>query len=310
MKMCFSKKITLAIIFVIFFFVNTKNVFAGTGFLGGPMWITPETPSDGDLVSLSALFHNAEPNQLSGDVLFYDGNVLLGKKSTIISSGGISTTTVSFRISAGDHTFSAITGNLVEVLSNGKTEPFALSPQTVQLPKIFVPSKAGNPLNASIIPGPTNPSSSSVSPNNPLAGVINQVNDIKGNLISSIPSSITSPVTDTASSVETWRSNNSDALSQAIKNASTQIKDVNSLASDQLKKYGKVSLSTNFIDRPFAYVKLFFFTLLSFLYSHSVVFYAIALVFLYIFVKFILNKIPSMRKKGSKSRSKKPKSED
>ena len=287
--------------FSIIFFVNTQKAFAGTGFLGGPMWINPEIPHDGDLVILSALFHNAESNQLTGEVLFYDGNVLLGRKTITISSGGIATATVSFKVGAGDHVFSATMGNLIESLSNGKTEPFALSPQTVKLPNIFVPSKAGSTLNAEIVPGPA---LNQISPNNPLSGVINQINDAKGNVLSKIPDSALSPVTDSVSSIDTWRTKNSDALNQAVKDSSLLVKDQNLLASDQQKKYGKVSPTTNFIDRPFAYVKLFFFTLLLFLYSHSFVFYGAGLIVIYLIAKFILSKI-SRRKKTSKA-SKKP----
>ena len=289
-------------IIAIVFFANTTKTFAGTGFLGGPMWINPEVPADGDLVTLHALFHNAEPNQLSGDVLFYDGSVLLGRESTVIAPGGISTTSVTFRISAGDHIFSAITGNLVEDVGDGKTEQFALAPQTVQLPNISVPSKAGSSLNATIVPGGTVPGSNQISPNNPLAGVINQVNQAKTDIISSIPSSVTSPVVDTASSVDTWRTQNSNMLDQAIKDANAQVKSVNGLAADQQKKYGSVALSTNFVDRPFAYVKLFFFTLLAFLYSHSFVFYGIILIVAYFIGRAIWNKISPRGRKKSKSR--------
>jgi hypothetical protein len=284
------------------FFGNSTQVFAGTGFLGGPMWITPEVPADGDQVNLSALFHNAEPNPLTGDVLFYDGNVLLGKKVINISTGGVSTATVTFRVSAGDHVFSATIGNLIEEYGNGKSEPFALSPQTVQLPSIFVPSKAGKSLNASIIPGTNKTFPTQISPNNPLAGVISQINEAKGTVLAKIPEGATAPVSDTVISVDTWRTKNSQLLDQAVKNSSDSVKKVNQVATDQQKKYGKVSFSTNLVDRPFAYVKLFFFTFLAYLISHIYIFYGIGLILVYLILRMIIRRFKSL-KKGSKTRS-------
>ena len=271
------------------------------------MWINPEVPQDGDLVALSALFHNAEPNQLSGIVMFYDGNELLGQKNITIATGGVSTATVSFRISAGDHTFSATIGSMTELLDGGKTEPFVLSPQTVQLPKIFVPSKAGNNLTASVISNANTYAggqSSQISPNSPLAPVVNQVNQLEGSVVSSIPDTVKNPVSGAVSGVETWRANNAEIFNQATKSASDSIDKINAIAQTQQKKYGKVPLSTNLIDKPFAYVKLFFFTLMSFLYSHPIVFYASLVLFLYIIFRYMFNKMVSFRGKGSKSKQK------
>ena len=310
----------LTLIIVIAFFANSAKTFAGTGFLGGPMWISdsqaadPEVPQDGDLVYLSALFHNAEPNQLSGDVLFYDSSTLLGDEKVTIASGGVSTATVSFRIGAGDHSFSATIGNLTEEVTDGKTEPFVLSPQTVQLPTITVTPRAGSTLNASVVSGSTNNNSTSnttyvtnqISPNNPLAPVVNQVNQLEGNALASIPDSVKNPLTAAAQNLDAWRSTNAGAINQSTKSASDLVAKENTLAAADQKKYGKISPTTNFIDRPFAYVKLFFYSLLSFLYSHAIVFYLTAILFAYIVLRFIWRKILALRRGGSKKSKSRP----
>ncbi|MEI6316567.1 MAG: Ig-like domain-containing protein [bacterium] len=287
----FSRSIFLGV-FIILFTFQIPIVRANTGFLGGPMWMNPETPKDGEFVNLSALFHNAEPNALSGDVLFYDGNVLLGTKSITIPSGGVGTATVSFRISAGDHSFSATTGNLVEALGNGKTEPFVLSPQTVQLPTISISPKAGNSLNASVVSGTTNLVTNNIFPPNQIA---KQVNELGGNVISSIPDSVKNPAVDTASSVDSWRTKTADSLTKQTKAASVSANKANELVSAQEKKYGKASFLTKFIDRPFAYVKLFFMQLLTFLWSHAIVFYLLIALIVYACIRFLYKKIRGRR---------------
>ena len=248
--------------------------------------------------------------------MFYDGDVLLGRKSIEIDSGGVATATVSFRIGAGDHSFSASIGNLTETISAGKTEPFALSPQTVQLPKIFVSPKAGDPLDASVVNdtssgGLLNP----VSANNPMAPVVNQVNQLQTEAISNIPLSVKNPITD----LDNWRATSAENLNQQTKSATAAVAAQNTLAAAQQKKYGKVSPTTNFIDRPFAYVKLFFLELLTFLYSHAIVFYLIAAFVVYIIGRFIFRKISNMRTnsrpapkrgKSNKGKAKKPKFEE
>ena len=311
----------MAISFVFFF--HAPNVFASTGFLGGPMWIDPEVPLDGDSISLSSLFHNAEPNELTGEVVFYDGNVLLGKKPVTISSGGVATATVSFRISSGDHKFSATIGNLFEISSSGKKEPFALSPQTVQLPSIFVQPKAGSSLNASVVPGTSNSvtnnyfssGGSQISPSNPLAPVVNQVNQLKGDVLSSIPSSVTSPVTGAVLGVDSWREDSAGTLAQSAKSSSDVVAKQKKLIDAEQKKYGKVSPVTSFINRPFAYVKLFFYTLLSYFFGHPFVFYGAFAVIIFLIGKSVFGRMLSRGGKKSTQKSgiskiKKPRFED
>ena len=298
-------KILFFTVFVVLTIFRVPTASANTGFLGGPMWISPEVPQDGELVSLSALFHNAEPNSLSGDVLFYDSNVLLGKKSITIPSGGVSTATVSFRISAGDHSFSATAGNLSESLSDGKTEPFVLSPQTVQLPNISVSPKAGNSLNASVVSGTTNLVTNNIFPQNPMANVASKVNELQGNVISSIPDSVANPVTNTATALDSWRTNNANSFANQTKAASISIDKTKELASTEQKKFGKASFSTNFVDKPFAYVKLFVFELLSFIWSHAIIFYGLLVLILYAILRFVYKKITGSKKSEYPSKNKK-----
>ena len=304
MQRRFSQILFFAI-FVVFVIFHTPIASANTGFLGGPMWINPEVPQDGELVSLSALFHNAEPNPLSGNVLFYDGKVLLGTKNISIDSGGVGIATVFFRISAGDHAFSATTGNLVEAIGNGKTEPFVLSPQTVQLPNISISSKAGNSLNASVVSGTTNLVTNNIFPANGVANIANKVNELQGNVISSIPGSVVSPVTNTVTALDSWRTNNANSFANQTKAASISIDKTKELASAEQKKFGKASFSTNFVDKPFAYVKLFVFELLSFIWSHAIVFYGLLVLITYAILRFIYKKITGEKRSEYPSKNKK-----
>lgn len=294
-----TTKIKLLILFFsssIFFLNNVLITYASTGFLGGPMWIDPESPQDGQYINLSALFHNAEPNQLTGVVSFYDGNILLGNKSITINPGSVSTATVSFSIGAGDHSFSATVGTMTENLGNGQTEPFVLSPQTVELPSIHVDSKAGNSLNATVV---SNTSSfNQLSPNNPLAPVVSQVNQLEGSVISGINSSVGNPISNAISGLENWRTTNSDLINQQTKASSEVIQKLKTLPSIQNTQ--KKTLSPNFFDGPFAYVKYFFLTLLSYLYSHSIVFYGTAILLIFIIMRFVFRKLAGLKKTSSR----------
>src|SRR4051812_24060353 len=80
---------------------------ATTGFVDSPLLLSPESPRDGDTVTLSVLFHNAESETIRGTVLFYDGQTLLDKKTVNIRSGDVDIAATSFTISAGIHKFSA-----------------------------------------------------------------------------------------------------------------------------------------------------------------------------------------------------------
>ena len=291
----FFRTLIFLTLFTFAIFFRAPAAFASTGFLGGPMWISPEVPQDGQFVNLSALFHNAEPNELSGTVSFYDGDVLLGSKTVKIDSGGVGTATVSLRIGAGDHSFSASIGDLNETLPDGTTQPFELSPQSVELPTISVSPKAGNALNASVVSGTTNLVTNNIFPSNPIAPIAKQVDQLEGNVISSIPSSVASPVVTTAANVDSWRTQNADSFANQTKAASISVNKDNELAASEQKKYGSVSASTDLLDRPFDYVKLFFFSLLSFIWSHSIVFYGIIVLIIYAVLRFLYKKISGRR---------------
>ncbi len=296
MRKSFYHIFSVAILVFFCILIPSQKVSAATGFLGGPMWIDPEVPSQGDMVSLSALFHNAEVNQLSGEVSFYDGNVLLGQKTITIVPGGVSTATVTFSIGAGDHNFSASTGSMHITLSSGIVQVFAMALETVSLPKINVPSNAGSSLTASVTSGVTNNTYNSYNSNstnnqNPANPLLAQIDSAQNKVLSVLPDSIKTPILDTASSVDSWRAKNSGVMVQSASDAADSLKKINALIDSQQKNFGKVEPSDKYINRPFAYVKLFFYNLMSFLYSHPVFFYLLAFLTLGIVIRFLYRKI-------------------
>ena len=170
---------TLALgIVIMSLFSFSAHALADTGFVNDPIWLSPAAPKNGQTVKLTALFHNGEAQSLSGTVLFYDGDTLMGQKKLVIASDGVGVATTSFTINAGTHSFSASMSSVSEVSTNGTATPYTLPIQTVHLSAVTVSA-------ASV--ASTNPSTSLDIPS---AEILAQVNDFGNTALSVVPPSV------------------------------------------------------------------------------------------------------------------------
>lgn len=261
---------------------------ASTGFVDSPLWISPATPSEGNMVTLSALFRNEEQRQISGTVVFYDGDVLLGRKTVTIATGSVATASVTFKIGAGDHNFSAQMSSLSETLSSGATEPIALPITSAKYPRYFVPKTIGVPISAQ---------AGSKATGSPEKLLLDQVDNAQNAVLDVVPSNFKTSVLENTKSVESWRENVATSLIENRDNADKTLVKIKTDTATQIKKSGGVSATTKFVDRPLAYLKWSFFAVLAFIFASPWAFYIVGILALFFIVRFIFRKIRKVGKK-------------
>ncbi len=251
----------LGVFLALFFCLPSAH--AATGFVNSPLWITPEKPNEGDEVTLSALFHNAESSAVSGSILFYDGNVLLAEKQVILHPDEVATVSTSFKISAGTHVFSASTKNMQESSTTGSLQVITVPNSVVKLPLQFVPKTIT--LAAAADGTAASGDSTSI--------ILKQVDKAQASVLSALPAGTKKTVANTVNAVDNWRSSNAETFtkkSTAAKRAST--------------------------TSPFTYVKYILFSGLSWLFSSAIIFYVAGLLIIYFLFRTIFRKLRKRKK--------------
>jgi len=257
----------------VMFFAHTAD--ATTGFIEKPLWLTPESPKEGEMATLAVVFGNAEASTISGLVVFYDGDTILGRKPITVSSGSVGTASVAFRVGAGDHKFSASMQSLERVTKNGTKEPYALPVESTSLPKQFVGKASVLSAQAVNVDLKTKSTSS-----------VDLANE---SVLSHIPDSLELKITTTSETVEGWRDEQAtkyeerrDELKSSIepkeKDQATVVKGTSE--EESAEKLG-----------PLGYVKYGLFTLFAFILGSRVIFYLICILVAFYILRFIWRKI-------------------
>jgi hypothetical protein len=265
---------SLVSFFCVALFCIAHTASATTGFVDSPLWLTPESPKEGDMVTLSAVFRNAETENLSGTVVFYDGQVLLGKKAITVPSAGVATAVISFKIGAGDHSFSASMTNTAKISTAGTSTPFSTPIETAELPKQFIAKKISTV-------------SSDTSSTDFSAPILERVNEVQDKALSVVPVGVKQSVTITTGKIDAWRG--SEAVSLEKNKVATQ-KIVDAKKTAPAKSETSLQKITD-DDGPLVYVKLVWFSVMAFLFSNPYIFYGVGIFLLFLILRFFYRKI-------------------
>lgn len=269
-----------------FLFFLAPQAFAATGFVDSPLLLSPESPRDGDTVTLSVLFHNAETDPIRGTVLFYDGSTLLDKKTMSIDPGDVSIASTSFVIQAGIHKFSATISDIGKDNATGKLEVVVIPETTVTLPAELVTRKI-----------PTSASASGTA-DTPESGILSTVSTAENAVLGIVPPSAKKAVSSSASSVDGWRAGVAASLTAGKNAAGTAIDAGKKIdAENAAQKAGQKPKAkpANADNGPWNEVKYIFLLALAFFFAQRLVFYLGGIFLLYILIRFIVRRIRKAR---------------
>jgi hypothetical protein len=111
------------------------------------------------------------------------------------------------------------------------------------------------------------------------------VGKLQDKVVASVPDTLKTNVVTTKNDIETWRSSNAENLATVKNDLEKKVTAIEKKAATETKKQGKPSASTRYIDRPWAYMQLFFLTMLAYLYSTPTLFYSCIVVFSFLVLR-------------------------
>lgn len=138
------KKVTL-VLFLILFLLPACKIHAATsnaGFVPGSIWYSKDPFAEGDTVKIYTLIFNPDKRELSGTVVFFDREILLGKKDFIVSSQAAKDFSIDWTATSGSHSIYAKIENAKFLVSKGKYVAADLA-ETQTPPSLRTVSKNG-----------------------------------------------------------------------------------------------------------------------------------------------------------------------
>lgn len=258
-------------IFTLIYSLSFFNAFAETntraGFLPSNIWYSKDPFEEGDTIKIYTLVFNSDQKELSGSVLFFDNETLLGKKTFTASPSSVAQVSINWQVTAGDHLIFAKIENSRFLISAGKY-------QDVYLPE-NESEKSKRTVNKKIVPVVTTTKNSeektTTTDNSAISNIGNAIKE-------KTPAFIATPVVAAATGVDAYRASTDTKIATK---ASEVKKEIAVLGAEPSKT------TKNKIEKPFKYVELFFLTLFSYIFSHKILFYFTLALLIFFAIRFI-----------------------
>lgn len=263
----------LIIFFTLSLFIGVSHVFAGTtttGFPPGQIWYSKEPLVEGDIVSIHTVVWNGGDKDISTKVEFYDKSILLGSRDVLVPKAQLKDVSVSWKVTAGDHTISAKIVSST-ITADGKKEQVTLSHSTTNEDHKFVPVAIKE------VDGVTASSADVLK---------NEVSKASAEINSVLPKSVAAGV----NSFDDFRDNTYTQIKSMKVETQKEIDQENTPTKVNTKnaKDTKILDATN---KPIAYVKLFFLMISGFIFGTPVVFYGLCALIVFLVLRSVYRKI-------------------
>lgn len=273
-------------IFVIVSLFSTQRTFAEvsvtTGIIAGQIWYSQDPLIEGQTVKIHTAVWNGDDKPLVARVEFYDKNVILGTRDIEVQAQSLKDVSVSWKVTAGDHSISAkiISSS---VISDGKKQNVTLDWIATQEDRTNV---------SVVIKKPDGTEVKSVDL------LKDQVEKAGSKLQDIIPPSVTSNI----NSFDVLRDT---TYTQIQENKINAQKEIETLSATKVKSETKTSTKSNTVtpevsknlnvidsaQKPLAYLKLFFFSILSFIFGYKIIFYGLLALLVYVILRYFYRKI-------------------
>lgn len=281
------KKIKILFLIVLFFCLShvmparaEDFVAPDGGFIKEDIWFSKDKLVEGDKVKIFTAIWNGDKKPISGTVIFYDKDTLLGRKDFTVQPESLSVYSIDWQVTAGEHAISANITNSKIVTSSNQKETIILENNKTDISEQFVPKTIVVSSSKDDKPAA---STSATSTENMISSQISKASDfIKANT----PESISKPVIETSQVLDAWRRASGDSLDKNKIEAKDNLKKLESASAPKDEKEVK-DQSVSFVLKPLQYLKIFFFTLFSFIFNHSVLFYSLSVLVLFFILRFI-----------------------
>lgn len=264
--------------------INAED--SNVGFVQGNIWYSQNEVQEGDAIKIYTVVFNPDTRELSGNIIFFDNNIFLGKKSFTVPANGVKEVYIDWTATIGTHTIFAKIENAKFLTATRKYEDIYLANNESEKSSLSVSKK--------IIPEvkkeetDTTKEESSENPNLELVKKIIDttiVENIGNTIKEKTPDFIAQPVISTTNKLETFRKNTSLASNDKKDTLKNEIEILNNTKKTDEK------VNDDKLLKPFKYAQLFFFTLSSFVFEKKFLFYAIFAILVFFILRFIWRKI-------------------
>lgn len=269
----------LFLVLLCFLSFGNKIIFAQnpstTGFIPSNIWYSKDPFEEGDKIKIYTLVFNSDKRELSGSVLFFDNNVLLGKKNFIAAPSSVAQVSINWNVNAGDHDIFAKIESSKFTVSAGKYEDVYLNENESEHSKRTV--------NKKIVPDTTNKKTIDNSNQN-TSTTGDQISNIANTIKENTPDVIAKPLIATANVTEGFRNGVENNLTKKEVEINKDIKNLSNVSN---KKTETSFLKKPSIQKPFKYVQLFFVKLFGFIFKYKIVFYVVSFFVILFLLRFL-----------------------
>lgn len=266
----------LLIIFSVAFSLPAyAEVLPNSGFIPGQIWYSEDKLIEGETVNIHTAVWNGEKNSLSAKVEFYDKNVILGSRDVILLPSELKDVYVPWKVTSGDHVISAKIVSS-EVTVSSKKEKVVLTRIATSNDRQFVSVVAKNDQGEAVSGD---------------SEIKDQINKTSAEINSIVPEKVSTSISNGFTVVDNFRDKTFTQVT-AVKDE-TQ-KEINLIKSEEkvvTKNLNEKSNIEDAVKKPIAYIKLFLFTFLSFIFGNKIVFYGILIFVAFLILRFIYRKI-------------------
>ncbi|NVN97171.1 hypothetical protein HXX01_02985 [Candidatus Nomurabacteria bacterium] len=278
------------IFFILIYLFSSLYVSAAettsTGFIPGQIWYSKDAIVEGDTVNIYTAVWNNASSSLSAKVEFYDQNVILGTRDVIVAPQELKEVSVSWKVTAGDHVISAkIISPSITV--SGKKQTITVNNTLTETSRKFIPvvikTINGDPATGSDI-------------------IKNQIDKATSGIEGILPDSVSSPITKNLDVVSAFREETYASISKMKDETKKTIEALSAKEKAETPSTTKTNTNTkptttvktstdDAMKKPIAYVKLFFLSILSFIFGSKLVFYALCIFIVFLIIRWIYNRL-------------------
>lgn len=290
------KKI-LTILLILSLFVCVDSAHAGqVGFPETSLWYSNDDFVVGNTITIYTLVVNSESSQISGTVQFFDRDTLLGEKKVVINKNDTAVVSLQWKVSEGEHQFSAQFSQVT--LSEGNGTKISIAPTSPQTKKDVVFVKKS-------VLQENSPEANTLAAQATLNKdiVVSEVSKATDFLKDKTPDSIESKVSSVTLNVENLRETWESQFTQKKQDEKDSLEVLNDYYDDRLKAKEEAdpdnfvkqsyvdSSGENILKKPVHYVLIFLYSLIIFIVGNALVFYGLGLLVLFWIVRGVWRKI-------------------
>lgn len=246
-----------------------------SGFIPGQIWYSKETLIEGDTVNIHTAVWNGEPQSLALNVEFYDKNVVLGNRDVVLAPLLLEDVYIPWKVTSGDHTISAKIISSTATISGKKEKvvlPRIITANDKQFVSVVIKNNVGENVSETDI-------------------IKNKIGETTSGIANIIPDNVSTSLSDSFAVLDNFRNKTLAQVDTSKKETQKEIGKVLGVSTTTKENSTKINNIQDATEKPIAYIKLFFLSILSFIFGSSFVFYALIVLILFFVVRWIYRKI-------------------